>query len=334
MVNFIKLKNDFNTEVVLCDIGASIYDIRTIDINNEIKSIVYTTFEKKDFPYDGSYFGKTLGRTAGRIENREFVLNDRVYLVVSNDPNGLHGGQDSFSFARFDFIEFEDDESFGVTFSYHSKDGESGYPGNLDVKVIYRLFKAVNKLEITYKGISDQDTLLNMSNHTYFNLSGNAKTDILNHELFIASNKMERVENLIPKDIVSMQKVYSFANSHKIGDYLFDKEIISNTNGYDFPYLFDEVNLDKYQVILKEPHSKRTLKIKTSYPCAVVYTCNYVGEEIMNNGLKAKPYYAVCIECSYLPNSINNPLIKDKKDILLKGKEYNEIIELHFGVEK
>ncbi len=333
MITFIELKNKFDTEVTLCNVGASIYDIKTKDYKNNIESILYTTKNKNDFPYDGSYFGKTIGRTGGRVSGKKFTLNETEYEVLSDDPNGLHGGKDGLSFKEFDFDKKETEEFTEVVFSYLSKNLESGYPGNLSLKVIYRLFKNVNKLTLTYEGVSDEDTLLNLSNHSYFNLSGNAKRNILDQELFIDSTKMERIENLIPQEIVNCDYIYSFKNMHKIGDYLMHEEIINNTNGYDFPHIFDNCDINRYNAILKDSISKRVLKIKTTYPVVVMYTCNYHGDEIMNNKKEMDSYYAVCLECMYHPNTINSDFLKDKKDVLLKDTKYNETIEYYFDVE-
>ena len=333
MISFIELNNPFGTNVILCNIGASIYDILTKDKNNNIESILYTTNNKYECPYDNSYFGKTIGRTGGRISNNKFILNGKEYIINSKDPNGLHGGIDGLSFKEFKFEKNEYKEYSEVIFNYLSPNLESGYPGNLNLKVIYKLYNDINKLTVEYEGISDSDTLLNLSNHAYFNLSGNSKYDILNHELYINASKMERIEKLIPKEIVNCNKIFDFKNSHKIGDYLFDKEIINNTNGYDFPYIFDDKGLDNFNIVLKENISKRVLKIKTTYPVVVIYTCNYTGDEIMNNNKVMTPYYAICLECMYHPNTINSDFLKDKLDILKKDKEYNEKIEYYFEVE-
>ena len=330
-MKFIELRNKYNTEVVLSTVGASIYDIKTLDYENRFESIIYTTKDKYEFNTERSQLGKTIGRTAGRISDSKFKLNGKLYKIPSYDKNGLHGGLDGLSYKEFSYKRVDLEEYIEVEFYYKSKDLESGYPGNLDLRVIYRLYNTENKLTLTYKGVSDKDTLLNLSNHTYFNLSGNAKKDILDHLLYINASNMEEIKNLLPQGIVPCKKIYSFKNMHKIGDYINDKEIKDNTNGYDFPYIFDD--LSGYQVILKDDVSKRVLKIKTTYPTVVVYTCNYVGHEIMNNRLPMKPYYAVCLECMYHPNTINSSFLEEKRDILKKGEEYNETIEYTFGLE-
>ncbi len=331
MVYFIEIKNKFNTIVTLSNIGASIYDIKTIDKNKKLESILYTPKNEDDFITERSYLGKTIGRTGGRISNSKFILNGKEYTINSNDPNGLHGGIDGISYKEFEYTKVECNDYFEVIFSYYSKALESGYPGDIIIKVIYRLYKEINKLTVTYDAIASDDTLCNLSNHSYFNLSGNAKSNVLNHNLYINASKMERIEKLIPQEIVDCKKIYSFKNMHKIGDYINDKEIIDNTNGYDFPYIFD--SNDDFNIILKDEESKRLLKIKTTYPTVVIYTCNYVEKLLMNNDKLMMPYYAICLECMYHPNTINSAFLNDKKDILLKNKKYNETVEYYFEVE-
>ena len=333
-MDFIVLKNKFKTEVTLCTLGASIYDIKIVDMDSKLESILYTTKDKVDFETERSCLGKTIGRTGGRISNSKFKLNGIEYKIPSYDPNGLHGGIDGVGYKEFSYNKKETKEFDEVEFSYYSKDLESGYPGNLELKVIYRLYKDINKLSLTYNAVSDKDTLVNLSNHSYFNLSGNAKRNIFDEELFIDASKMEEIKELLPRRIMDCKEIYSFKKMHKIGDYIKDDEIIKNTNGYDFPYIFDEQSKDKFNVILKDKESKRVLKIKTSYPTVVIYTCNFVGNEIMNNDLKMTPYYAICLECMYHPNTINSDFIEDKKDILRANQKYDEVIEYYFGVEE
>ena len=331
MVKFYKLRNNFNTEVTLCNIGASIYNIKMPDKDGNIESILYTTKTRCDYPNNTPYLGKTIGRTGGRISGGKFTLNDKSYVIPSEDPNGLHGGKDGLSFKEFSVKKSKNELYNEIIFVYESKHLESGYPGTLELRISYKLYTKVNKLVINYRAISDEDTLLNLSNHAYFNLSGNAKDDILNHELFINSKKMEHVENALPSGIFDTEGIYSFSNMHKIGDHLLDPEIKNNTNGYDFPYFLE--NDLEYPIILKDSKSKRVMKIKTTYPAVVLYTCNYPGNYIMNNNKKMKPYYAVCLECMYAPNSINSDFITDKKDILPKYKEISESIEINLKVE-
>ena len=331
MTSFIELENNLSTKVVLSSVGASIYDIQTKDKNGKVESIIYTTKEKDDFSTERCMLGKTIGRTGGRISNSKFSLNGVDYKIPSYDPNGLHGGIDGISYKEFKSIVRDLDLYIEVEFSYLSKDLESGYPGDAKIIVTYRLYKNINKLTVNYKAVSNKDTLMNLSNHSYINLSGNAKRNIFNHDLYIKASKMERIEKLLPQEIISCEGIYSFNKMHKIKDYLLEDEIIKNTNGYDFPYILDKT--DDYNIILKDDESKRVLKIKTTYPVVVLYTCNFVGKLMMNNNKLMEPYYALCLECMYHPNTINSSFLKDKKDILKANQEYNESVEYYFEVE-
>lgn len=330
MCRFIELKNNLGTEVTLCSIGASIYDIKTLDKNNKLASILATP-GKDIFPKATSYFGKTIGRTAGRITNGKFTLDGIEYTIPSLDPNGLHGGIESLSYKDFDVISNEEDDRYIVSFSYFSPHLESGYPGNAKFNVIYSLYKNENKLEIEYKAISDKKTLVNLSNHSYFNLSGNIERDILEHELFINSSKLVSLNNMLPNEIKEADKIYSFKTPHRIGEYIFMDEIMALANGYDFPYIFDNVGYDYKNISLYDKESGRRLSIYTTYPAVVVYTCNYPEDIIASNNKKLKEYDAVCLECSFIPNSINCDFIADKKDILEANKLYNEKILFVFN---
>ena len=328
-MNYIELENEFKTKVILSTFGASIVDIKTLDYMGNLGSIVTVPINQKEFENATSYFGKTIGRTGGRISNSKFVLNGKEYFIKSNDPNGLHGGTDGLSYKDFNYILSEDDDAYICTFSYYSPDLEAGYPGNLTLKVIYKLFKKENKLSINYVASCDKDTLLNLSNHAYFNLNAESGNNVLDHYLYINASKMEEIKNALPNKIVECEKIYSFKNSHKIKDFLFDEKIINNTNGYDNPYIFD--SFCDNQIELYDDVTKRKLTVSTSYPAVVVYTCNYPEGLLMNNHRKQKAYDAVCLECMFLPNSINSDFLSDKKDILRKDNYYNETITFKFN---
>ena len=331
MTEFILLENELGTKVTLCNVGASIYDILTKDNKGNFESIIYTPKSKEDFIKERSYLGKTIGRTGGRVSDSKFTLNGKEYKIPSNDKNGLHGGFDGISYKEFDFIKKDNNDYTEVKFSYLSKDLESGYPGDANIIVDYKLYKKENRLSVVYESNSNEDTLMNLSNHTYFNLSGNSKNDILNHELYIKASKMEEIKELLPRRIIDCKGIYSFNKLHKINDYIFDKEIISNTNGYDFPYILDKT--DGFNIILKDNESKRLLKVKTTYPVCVIYTCNYVEDLVMNNDKKMAPYNAICLECMYYPNAINSDFLDKKYDILKKGALYHEQTDYYFEVE-
>ena len=328
MLKLIKLENNLKTRVTLCSYGASIYDIETLDKNGNLESIVVVPNDEEIFKFNDGYYGKTIGRTSGRIKDSKYTLNGIEYTIPTKDPNGLHGGDDSIAFKDFDYKIIESEASTTVEFIYHSKDMESGFPGNAEIKIAYVLHKNENKLEAIYEAVSDKDTLMNITNHSYFNLSGNNKRDVLNHNLYINSSKMVKLDNMIPCCIAECGDKYSFKTPHKIKDFIFDSEIKVSANGYDFPYIFDEENVNLDNVKLTDEESGRNLTIATTYPAVVVYTCNYPGDTVVNSNQKPLVIHgAICLECQYLPNAINSDFIEDKKEILRKNEKYfNKII--------
>ena len=331
-MKFITLENKFNTEITLCNVGASIYNIKTLGRYGLSESILVTPLRKNEFIYSNSYFGKTIGRTGGRISNSIFELNSKTYKIKSNDPNGLHGGIDGISMKEFDYLENETRDYYEIIFYYLSPNLESGYPGNLKLDVIYRLYKNENKLSVNYKATTDEDTLLNLSNHSYFNLNSEMGNDILRHKLYINASKMEEIKNLLPVGIVDCKDIYSFKEPHEIGKYLFNSEIIKNTNGYDFPYIFDDCGLGNENIRLVDNLSGRYVSIETTYPVCVVYTCNYCEDIEVVSNRKMRPYDAVCLECMYHPNTINSSFLSEKKDVLTSNREYDETIIYKFGI--
>lgn len=328
MLELIELENDLKTKVTLCSFGASIYDIKTLDKNGNLESIIVTPNNDEVFKYNDGYYGKTIGRTSGRIKDSKYTLNGVNYVIPSADLNGLHGGNDSISFKTFKYEIFKQKDLTKVVFNTFLQDMESGFPGDVDLAITYILYNNENKLEVTYEAVSNKDTLMNITNHSYFNLSGNNKRDILNHNLYLNSSKMEKLENMIPVAVVDCEEKYSFKNPHKIGDFIFDKEIKSSANGYDFPYIFDEQNVLLDNVILIDEESGRSLTINTTYPAVVIYTCNYPGDTIVKSNNKSLDIHgAICLECQYLPNAINNDFIEKKNEILKKNTKYlNQII--------
>lgn len=323
MLKLIELENELKTKVTLCSFGASIYDIQTLDKYGNLESIVVVSNDEEIFKYNDGFHGKTIGRISGRIKDSKFILNGKEYSIPTNDPNGLHGGNASISFRNFNTNVVELEELYRVEFTYDSPHMESGFPGNANISVIYNFYKKENKLEVVYEAISDEDTLMNITNHTYFNLSGNNKRNILDHKLYINSSKMLKLENMIPTKIVECEEKYSFKNAHKIGDYIFDSEIKALANGYDFPYIFDEKNVFLDNVILEDEVSGRRISVSTTYPAVVIYTCNYPGGLVVNSNKKELEIHgAICLECQYLPNGINSDFIDNKDDILRKNEKY------------
>lgn len=328
-----KLFNEAGVEITLSSIGAGIVDIIVPDKSGSKESILVHPLNIKDYETSKCYFGKPTGRTAGRIENGIFNLEGKTYKIkkAKGNKHALHGGVEGFAFKEFKAEEEENEDSKSVTFRYFSKDGEGGYPGNLNVEITYTLSKYKSKLRVEHRGLSDQTTLLNLTNHAYFNLSGNCKRNILDQVLYINSEKVGEVnKDVISTGIKETGEVYDFRTPHKIGDYIEDDECQRNSRGYDNPYIISEPGENSLSAFLLDNKSGRYLKIKSSYDCLVFYSTNFPDEVVVNTGSPLKKYDGCCLEFQHFPNGVNSDFIFEKKDILTKGEKYNEFIEYEF----
>ncbi len=217
-----------------------------------------------------------------------------------------------------------------IEFSYLSKDGEEGYPGNLKFKAIYTLDKET--LTIQYLATSDKDTIINITNHSYFNLSG-AKEDIYNHQLLVHSNKYACIDSDgLPTGKYNEVKgtPFDFNTMTKIGDVIdCDDEQIKLGAGFDHPFIFNQY---KDQVELFHETTGRKLTVCTTLPGAQIYTANYLDGRIGKYGISYPRRFAVCIETQNLPDAIN--IEEHPTTILKKGETYDETTSYKFEVIK
>lgn len=317
------LKNNQGVEISCLNYGCIITKILAPDRNGNVENIVLGFDRFSDYEVNSPYLGAIVGRVAGRISGGTFQLNGNNYRVTQNEGNNhLHGGNKGFSHVLWDAKIIEKVNEVSLEFFYNSPDGEEGYPGNVEMKVTY-ILNDFNEFTISYYGISDQTTLLNVTNHTYFNLSGNLKRDILNHELTIDSDKfLELQENLLPTgNIVNVDNtVFDFRNGRIIGEGInsnHSQNIIAN-NGYDHPFLLNKNH--QQEIILVEKESGRKLIVETDEPCVVLYTGNTLGNEFSFSGTPSRKYLGLCLETQHPPDSINHP--QYQSFILQEKQEY------------
>ena len=336
METLFKIQNNKGLEITFSAIGAGIVDIIMPDKNGVKESILVTPLNADDYFSSKCYFGKPTGRTAGRIENGEFEIDGHHYKIEKPEGNkhALHGGVEGFAFKKFDVEEKQDENYKYLIFKYLSKDGDGGYPGNLNVSISYRLSKDENKLRIDHFGKSDKTTLLNLTNHSYFNLSGNCKRNILNQILYINSSRYGEVDkDVISTRINNVDEVYDFKTAHAIGKFIEAEECQRNSRGYDNPFLIDQPGEHNISAFLLDEISGRYVKIKSSYECVVFYSTNYPDSVVVNCGRSLEKYDGCCLEFQHFPNGVNSKFIYDKKDILKMEKEYKEFIEYDFCLE-
>lgn len=333
IVTAFKMKNNQGIEVTCLDYGCIIAKILAPDKNNNLENIVLGFDTIEDYDEYSPYFGAVIGRFAGRIKNGEFELNDQVYHIGQNNFNNhLHGGLKGFDKVIWSTEIKEGKDSISLQFTYFSPDGEEGFPGNVKMTVIYTLNNE-NELILSYEGHTDQRTLLNITNHSYFNLSGNVKTDILDHSLKIKSTRfLELNHELIPTgEILEVENTpFDFRSGRKI------KDGVSSThpqnllagNGYDHPFVLDEYEKD--QVILCDDTSGRKLTIETDQPAVVLYTGTQLTDDFLIRDVKSRKYLGLCLETQGFPDSIHH--LNFPTNITEKDEIYRATTKLSFSV--
>lgn len=323
--HYIKLLNKNNMEITLSSCGAGIREIKLPNKNGEIKTITLAPIDNK--LYNQAYHGKIIGRTSGRIENASFAIDGRcAYLEKNNQGiDNLHGGSTGFHVQNFDYVIEANSNFTDIIFLYLSPNGEGGYFGNIDIKITYRIYKLNNKFEIIINGISDCKNYLNITNHVYWNLSGDLCDNILNHELFINASKRGFLnERSILTEILPVSKEFDFRKPKLIGEDINADCVTLNTIGYDHPFYLDEGNVAS-TLYCKESGIK--LSIKTTYPVVVCYVNNYPEyDKLVFNDKYDDMNMAVCLECQYSPNG----LVMTPNNAGVFEKEYNHKIEYEF----
>jgi aldose 1-epimerase len=255
-----------------------------------------------------AFFGALIGRYANRIAHGTFTLNGKKYQVPLNDgTNSLHGGPHGFNNVVWTGRPIEN----GVELSYLSKDGEAGYPGNLSVTVRYTLVKA--DLHIEYSATTDKDTVLNLTNHSYFNLAGQGNGDILHHELTLHAAHFTPVDaTLIPTG--KLQPVvgtpFDFRKPTAIGARIdADDEQLKRGKGYDHNWVLDSSGAKLAEAAeVYEPTSGRVMRVLTTQPGIQFYSGNFLDGSVRGKG--GKPYAhrsGLCLETQHFPDSPNHP---------------------------
>ncbi|MEI3606489.1 aldose epimerase family protein [Pseudogracilibacillus sp. SE30717A] len=299
--------NSHSMSVSFLNFGGIITKILAPDKYGNKENIVLCYQDYAHYETNPLYLGAIIGRVAGRIKNATIQIQNTEYELDQNEScHHLHGGKKGFHNVLWDFNTFQGEDGIGVTLTYTSPDGESGYPGNVNVKVTY-LLTINNEFLIEYEATTDKETVLTLTNHSYFNLSGDLKKLVLDHEVTIDSSRILKLDkDLIPFDIVEdvSETEFDFRRGR-----LLQEGFVSNNEqnqlvgcGYDHYFLFDQQAANK--VIVADNESGRIMKIKTNQPGMVMYTANTMQEGIMLNNLKSKKYLGVCFETQASPASL------------------------------
>ena len=319
--------NDFRVSVL--NLGGTITEIAVKDQHNTLKNVVLGYAHLEDYIGNGAYNGTTIGRTSGRIHNAAFTIDGNTYhLFKNNGENSLHGGKEGFSSKIFSVKELPN----GLEMHYTSPDGEEGYPATVDFKVIYTITED-NSLSIVYEAVADAKTYLNITNHSYFNLSGdmqqNGDTQVLQ---IAADNVCELADGLIPTGnyIAVEGTTFDLRQGKQIAKGIAEGHPqFKITRAYDHPFVLKHSGLQGApQLVLHSPHSGITMEAYTTQRVAVIYTGNFLDEVPVFDKVctpQEKPaknprFVGVAIEMQDFPDGINQP--KFAVPLLEKGEVY------------
>lgn len=331
-IAFISLKNKTGMEITLCTFGASIYDLKLIDFKNELESIVLTPSYLEDFLTSEDYYGKCIGRFSGRINQGVCKIAGQTYVLEKNwkESCALHGGKDGIAFQNFSYEILEHDNQTDVIFCFVEK--ENQLPGDVYYTITYQIMKNKNEINLMFDAWSSKDTLVNLTNHVYFNLSGNLKQTILNHKLQLNCDRYTRLnQDLIAETIEPVNSVMDFRRKHCLGDYIFDSYLQNHTaKGYDHCWLKSDIS-DEYIALLQDDVSKRRLRISTSYPAIVCYAGCYPSSLLfLDSQIPIQKYHSLCLECQFIPNGVQMEHVD--KGILKQNERYHHYIRYQFDL--
>jgi aldose 1-epimerase len=328
------LKNDNGIEVSCLNYGCIITKILTPDSRGYLENIVLHFESMEEYEKNPPFLGAIIGRVAGRIKDAEFELDGKTYSLEKNEgENHLHGGVKGFHTVQWNAETIEEENQVGIHFTYTSLDGEEGYPGTVSAQITY-LLNNKNEFFIKYNAKTDQKTLLNLTNHTYFNLSGNAKRDVLDHSLKLDSKQfLELNEQLLPTGVMvdTENTVFDFRIGRKIKDGTTSNHQQNRLVGcgYDHPFLLNTHH--NGEIILFDEESGRKVMVETDAPSVVLYTGNSLTEDLNVNGVQCRKYLGLCLETQGLPDAIHQPsfpsIILDKNEKYYTETKYTFITE-------
>ena len=323
-VSLFTLTNERGFEVSITNYGGAVVSLQAPDRKGTYGDVVLGFDKLADYVRNQLYFGGLIGRYANRIARGRFSLDGVEYQLSQNDgPNHLHGGVRGFNKRVWEVIDPLADAGRTLTLQYLSRDGEEGYPGNLRARVTYTL--AANELRIDYEAMADRDTVVNLTNHSYFNLAG--RGDILTHELTLHADAFTPVtEDLIPTGEIRAvaSTPWDFTQGKAVG------KDLAAAGGYDHNFVLNDYDGSlRTAVRLYEPVSGRVLEILTTQPGVQFYSGNFLdGTLTGKGGMVYNKYAALCLEPQHFPDSPNHPNFPST--VLRPGELYRQVSVYRF----
>lgn len=302
------LTNQNGMMIGVTDLGATLHAVLVPDRDGNLCDVVLGYDDAQGYENgNGTFFGATVGRNANRIAGGKFTLNGKEYhLDKNNGDNNLHSGLDFYSFRVWDVKEETENR---ITFSLHRPDGDQGYPGALDIDVTYTLTED-NAVKIDYYAVPDQDTIVNLTNHSYFNLAGDASGDVLEQEIWLDADAFTRADaaSIPTGEILSVEGTpMDFRVKKAIGKEIeADYEALNLGNGYDHNWILKN---DGEVLKVAELSSEQTgisMEVYTDLPGVQIYTANFLENEVGKHGEIYGKRQGVCFETQYFPDAVNH----------------------------
>ncbi|TGE08629.1 aldose epimerase family protein [Hymenobacter fodinae] len=335
-VQLFTLANAHGLKVSITNYGGTITSLMVPDKSGKLGDVVLgfdnvSGYQSPEFVKSGPYFGALIGRYGNRIKGGKFTLDGKQYtLAKNNGENTLHGGKKGFDKVVWQAEPGTSADGQTLKLTYLSKDGEEGYPGNLNVTVTYTLTND-DALKIDYSATTDKATPVNLTNHAYFNLALGQKPDILGHEVTIAADRYNVVDaGLIPTGELKAVKgtPFDFTTAHTIGE-----RIAQVPGGYDHNWILNQTSGMHTAATVYEPTTGRTMEVRTTEPGLQFYTGNFLDGTLKGkNGLTYGKHAAFCMETQHFPDSPNQPSFPTT--ILKPGQTLQSTTTYQFGVRK
>lgn len=300
------LTNRNGFSVSITNFGAAIQSLRVLDRNRAVVDVVLGYDSVEEYEQGNSAFGATVGRFANRIGGAKFTLDGKTYELTKNDGNNtLHGGGFGFGKRMWTIDDIEDGDEPFVTFGYNSPDEEENFPGNLSVKAKYTLLK--NGLKIQYFGRSDLNTILNLTNHAYFNLKGEGEGDIKDHVVKICADKYTPVNSeLIPTGEIAdvAGTPFDFREPKTVREEMENGRL---PNGFDHNFLLGTTREMRTAAYVFEKTRGIVMQMDTDMPAMQFYVGIGLNQEHGKNGHVYPQYGGLCLESQFCPDSPNKP---------------------------
>jgi aldose 1-epimerase len=336
-VDLFTMVNANGMEVRASNYGGIITALLVPDASGKTTDVTLGLKTFDDYVKNPPYFGAIIGRYGNRIAKGQFKIDEQTYKLPKNDgPNTLHGGLKGFDKVVWAAEPFEKEDSVGVIFTYTSKDGEEGFPGNLQTRVTYTLTDK-NELSFEYHATTDKPTVVNLTQHAYFNLAGDGNGDVLGHEFTIYANEYTPVnKQLIPTGKLApvTDTPFDFRNKVKLADRVnADNEQIKFGQGIDHNFVLKKKDPKALTLAARvsEPSTRRVMEVSTTEPGVQFYSGNFLDDKLAAKS--GKPYAkhsGFALETQHYPDSPNQP--EFPTTVLRPGEEYNSKTVYTFSV--